>query len=265
MRTPIIAGNWKMNNTVSQGEALVNELKPLVEGASAEVVVCPPFTALHAIGKAVQGSNVKLGGQNLFWQKSGAYTGQISGPMLADVGCEYVILGHSEARGRFGVEEEGMTEEMSQVFGDTDASVNRKAHAAFEFGLTPIVCCGEMLEERKADATDAIIARQIEHGLEGLSADQVSRMVIAYEPVWAIGTGEVCPSEEANRICGLIRSTVESLHNTDVAQAVRIQYGGSVKPDNAAELLGKEQIDGALVGGAALKANDFAAIVNAAR
>ena len=254
-----------MNNTVSQGIELVNALKPLVEGASAEVVICPPFTSLHAVRQALGGSNVRLGAQNLFWQKSGAYTGQISGPMLTDCGCEYVVLGHSEARGRFGVEEEGMTEDLSRVFGDTDASVNRKAHAAFEHGLTPIVCCGELLVERLADATDAIITRQIQHGLQGLSADQVSRMVLAYEPVWAIGTGEVCPSDEANRICGLIRGVVESLYSPEVAQAVRIQYGGSVTGANAAELFAQPEIDGALVGGASLKAQDFAAIVNAAR
>ncbi|MBW3625712.1 MAG: triose-phosphate isomerase [Armatimonadetes bacterium] len=265
MRTPIIAGNWKMNNTVSQGLSLVEELKPLAEGSRAEVVVCPPYTALHPVGEALQGTNIRLGAQNLFWQKSGAYTGQISGPMLKDVGCDYVILGHSESRGRFGVEEEGMTEDLSQVFGDTDASVNRKAHAAFEHGLTPILCCGETLAERQAEATDAIIARQVQQALQGFSADQVRQIVIAYEPVWAIGTGEVCESGEANRVCGHIRSTVESLHGSEAAQAVRIQYGGSVKPDNAAELLGQEHIDGALVGGASLKANDFAAIVNAAR
>jgi triosephosphate isomerase len=253
-----------MNNTVSQGLALLDELKPLVEGAAAEVVVCPPFTALFAVRQALEGSKIGLGGQNLFWAKSGAYTGQISGPMLRDCGSTYVILGHSEARGRFGVEEPGMTEELNRVFGDSDASVNRKAKAAFEHGLIPIVCCGELLAERQAGATDSIITHQIQRGLEGLSADQVSALVIAYEPVWAIGTGEVCASEEADRVCGLIRMTVERLYGSDVAQAIRIQYGGSVKPDNAQELLGKENIDGALVGGASLKAADFAAIVNAA-
>jgi triosephosphate isomerase len=157
-----------------------------------------------------------------------------------------------------------MTEELSEVFGDNDATVNRKARAAFENGLTPILCCGELLAERQADATDAIIARQVKQALDGLSAEQVSSLVVAYEPVWAIGTGEVCASDEANRVCGHIRSTVESVYGADVAGAVRIQYGGSVKPDNAAELLGMEQIDGALVGGASLKAGDFAAIVKAA-
>ena len=157
-----------------------------------------------------------------------------------------------------------MTEELDQVFGDTDASVNRKAKAAFEYGLTPIVCCGELLAERQAGAADSIITHQIQRGLEGLSADQVRAMVIAYEPVWAIGTGEVCASDEADRVCGLIRGTVEQLYGAEVAQSVRIQYGGSVKPDNAEELLGKANIDGALVGGASLKAADFAAIVRAA-
>jgi triosephosphate isomerase len=239
-------------------------LKPLVADASAEVVVCPPYTALYAVGQALQGSKIGLGAQNFFWEKSGAYTGFISGPMLVDCGCQYVILGHSEARGRFGVEESWMGGDLSQVFGDGDESVNRKAKAAFENGLTPIICCGELLVERQADATDVIVSRQIENALADLSADQVKSLVIAYEPVWAIGTGEVCASDEADRVCGVIRSAVKELLGAEVAEAVRIQYGGSVKPDNAAELLGKANIDGALVGGAALKAADFAAIVQAA-
>ncbi len=264
MRRPIIAGNWKMNNTASQGVELVNALKPLVEGSAAEVVVCPPFTALGVVADALQGSEIALGAQNFFWQKSGAYTSQISAPMLLDVGCQYVILGHSETRGRFGVKEAWMNEEINKVFGETDASVNLKAKTAFDYGLIPIVCCGELLAERQADATDAIITRQIEQGLDGFSAEQARTVVIAYEPVWAIGTGEVCASEEADRVCGLIRETVSGMFGEEVAEATRIQYGGSVKADNAVELLGKPNIDGALVGGAALKAADFAAIVKAA-
>jgi triosephosphate isomerase len=253
-----------MNKTVKEGTALAEELKPQVADASAEVVVCPPYTALYAVGQALQGSSIALGAQNFFWEKSGAYTGYVSGPMLTDVGCRYVILGHSEARGRFGVEEEWMKGELSQIFGDTDESVNRKAKAAFENGLIPILCCGELLVERQADATDAIVSRQVENALESLSAEQVKSLVIAYEPVWAIGTGEVCAADEADRVCGVIRGAVKGLLGPEVAEAVRIQYGGSVKPDNAAEIVGKENIDGALVGGASLKASDFSAIVKAA-
>lgn len=264
MRTPIIAGNWKMNKTVQEALDLVSELKGMVADAKAEVVVCPPFTALYAVSKAIEGTSIRLGAQNVFWKKAGAYTGQVSPAMLADLGCAYVIVGHSEARGRFGAAEEGMSEELLSVFGDTDASVNRKALAALEAGITPIICCGELLEERRKGEADEVVARQVRRALEGMDAPTVSRVVIAYEPVWAIGTGEVCEAGEADRICGLIRMVVQELHGEKTAEAIRIQYGGSVKPDNAAELLSKPNIDGALVGGASLKAADFAAIVRAA-
>lgn len=264
MRTPIIAGNWKMNKTVQEALDLVSDLKKLVADAKAEVVVCPPFTALYPVSKLLKGTSIRLGAQNAFWKKSGAYTGQVSPLMLADLGCQYVIVGHSEARGRFGAAEEGMSEELLSVFGDTDASVNRKALAVLEAGMTPIICCGELLDERRRGEADEVVARQVRRALDGMDAETVSGIVIAYEPVWAIGTGEVCEAGEADRICGLIRMVVRDLHGDAAAQAIRIQYGGSVKPDNAAELLSKPNIDGALVGGASLKAQDFAAIVHAA-
>jgi triosephosphate isomerase len=253
-----------MNKTVAEGVALANELKPLVADASCDVAVCPTYAALYSVGQALEGSNVALGAQNFFWEKSGAYTGFISGPMLKDCGCAYVILGHSEARGRFGVKEDWMTDELMTVFGDNDATVNKKAKTAFEQGLIPIVCCGELLSERQAGETDAVVSGQIEAALNGLSEDQVTALVIAYEPVWAIGTGEVCAADEADRVCGVIRETVKKLYGAASSEAVRIQYGGSVKPDNAKDLLSRENIDGALVGGASLKAGDFAAIVKAA-
>jgi len=264
MRRPIIAGNWKMNKTVQEALDLVEKLKGMVSDASAEVVVCPPFTALYPVSQALKGSNIGLGAQGVFWKKSGAYTGQISPVMLADLGCKYVIIGHSEARGRFGVPEEGMTEGLLRVFGDNDESVNRKALAALEVGITPIICCGETLDERRAGWADEIVTVQVRRALEGMTADVVAGLVIAYEPVWAIGTGEVCEAGEADRICGIIRNVVRELHGDSAAEQIRIQYGGSVKPDNAAELLSKPNIDGALVGGASLKAEDFAAIVAAA-
>src|SRR5439155_661126 len=204
------------------------------------------------------------GAQDIFWRPSGAYTGQVCGAMLKDAGCSHVIIGHSETRGRFGVPEEGFTEEVLAHFGESDQTVNLKVKAALADDLIPIVCCGETLAERREGRTDAVIRLQIERGLAGITAEQVAGIIIAYEPVWAIGTGEVCPCDEANRICGLIRETIRHLFGPPTAAAVRIQYGGSVKPDNAPELLRQDQIDGALVGGASLKAADFIAIVQAA-
>jgi triosephosphate isomerase len=227
------------------------------------VVVCPPFTALLAAREAIAGAPLRLGGQNVFWRESGAYTGQVSPGMLRDVGCDCVIIGHSETRGRFGVPEPDMDAETLACFGESDATVNRKVKAALAAGLMPIVCCGELLAERRDGQTDSVVARQIERGLAGLSTGQVAGLVIAYEPVWAIGTGEVCAAEGANRVCGVIRATVRQGWGAETANAVRIQYGGSVKPENAAELLRQPEIDGALVGGASLKAEDFAAIVRA--
>lgn len=254
-----------MNRTASEATALIEALKPLVAAREdVDVVVGPPFTALSAAATALAGSRIALGAQGMFWKESGAYTGQISPGMLLDVGCRFVILGHSESRGRFGVADAEMTPEVLGCFGESDATVNLKVRAALANGLTPVVCCGELLSERQAGRTDTVVAGQIERGLAGIAAEQVATLVLAYEPVWAIGTGEVCGDEEANRVCGHIRSVVRRLFGDGAAESVRIQYGGSVKPDNAAGLLISSEIDGALVGGASLKAEDFAAIIAAA-
>jgi len=265
MRRHVIAGNWKLNKTTAETRALC---KALVEAGvgrlGPEVVVCPPFTSLFAAREVLEGSGIRLGAQDLFWRPSGAYTGQISGAMLKDAGCSHVIIGHSEARGRFGVPEEGFTEEVLAHFGVSDRTVNLKVKAALAEQLMPIVCCGETLAERREGRTDAVIRQQVERGLEGLTTEQIAGIIVAYEPVWAIGTGEVCPSDEANRICGMIRETIRRPYGSHAADNLCIQYGGSVKPDNAAELLPQPEIDGALVGGASLKAPDFIAIVRAA-
>jgi triosephosphate isomerase len=265
MRRPIIAANWKMNKTIAETRELCAALVGDALGhAGPEVVVCPPYTALFAAREALAGSGISLGAQDLFWRPVGAYTSQISAGMLKDAGCSHVIVGHSETRGRFGITEEGFTEEVLAHFGESDRTVNLKTRAALSNDLTPIVCCGELLSERRAGRTDAVVRLQIERGLEGLGSEQVAVLVLAYEPVWAIGTGEVCAGDEANRVCGVIRETVARQFGRRAGESVRVQYGGSVKPDNAVELLHQEQIDGALVGGASLKAADFAAIVSAA-
>ena len=264
MRTPIIAGNWKLNKTIDEATAFVAELRPLVESAyGVEVLLCPVFTALAATVKAAEGSEIGVGAQDIFWKVSGAYTGEVSAPLLHDAGATYVIVGHSERRCRFGVPEPELEGDAGRVFGDNDTTVNKKTLAAIEHGLTPIICVGETLAERKAGQTDATVQAQTRAALQGV--DDEDDIVFAYEPVWAIGTGETCEAEEANRVCGVIRATVAEVLGDSAAMRVRVQYGGSVKPDNAADLLGREHIDGALVGGASLKADSFAAIVQAAR
>lgn len=264
MRQQIIAGNWKMNGTRPEAESLVRDLLPRLERNDVQVVLCPPFTALATVQTLLAGTNIALGAQNVFWKEKGAYTGQISPPMLWDVGCRYVIVGHSEPRGRFGVAEPDFSAGILAYFGDNDETVNRKLRAALSAGLTPICCVGETLQERQEGCTDTVVTGQTEAALRGVTAEQAAGLVFAYEPVWAIGTGEVCDAPEADRVCGVVRQTVGHLFGESVAEAVRIQYGGSVKPDNAAELLAQPNIDGALVGGASLKAADFAAIVAAA-
>ena len=264
MRTPFIAGNWKLNKTIAETSAFFGELSPLLENTNGvDIAIFPPFTALSEARQTAPVS-ISIGAQDLYWKLSGAYTGEVSAPLLVDAGASYVLVGHSERRGRFGVSEPDLEGQAGNVFGDSDASVNLKTKAALEGGLRPIVCVGELLLERQNGHTDAVIENQITLALDGLSAEQVSGLTLAYEPVWAIGTGETCDATEANRVCGVIRATVASGFGTAVGEAVRIQYGGSVKPDNAAELLGMEHIDGALVGGASLKAEAFAAIVRAA-
>jgi len=247
MRRPIIAGNWKMHNTGAQGVALVTELAKLTADANnVDIVVCPTFTALGTVANALAGTNIHLGAQNMHWEKKGAFTGEITAEMLGDVCCEYVLVGHSERR---------------QYFAETDATVNKKVKAALAAHLIPIMCVGESLEEREAGTTETLVGRQVRLGLEGLTAEQVATIVIAYEPIWAIGTGRMATSDQANDVCAFIRLTVAELFGQGTANKTRIQYGGSVKADNIAELMGKSDIDGALVGGAALDAVGFSKIV----
>ena len=266
MRKPIIAGNWKLNKTLAETREFIETFKPLVdEATTVEIVLCPVFTALSTAQSALEGSSIGLAAQDIYWKDSGAYTGEVSAPLLKDAGATYVLLGHSERRGRFGVPEPDLEGQAGNVFGDSDASVAKKLVAALNHGLVPIVCVGETLQERQNGHTDAVVENQTATALEGLDAAQIGTIVLAYEPVWAIGTGETCDAAEANRVCGVIRATVAAKFGTGLGEAVRIQYGGSVKPDNAKELLSMEHIDGALVGGASLKADSFAAIVNAAK
>ncbi|MFZ5924701.1 MAG: triose-phosphate isomerase [Bacillota bacterium] len=247
MRRRIIAGNWKMYKTVDEAVALVEELKGMVAGVGeVEVVVCPPFTALDAVREALRGSNLELGAQNMHWEEEGAFTGEVSPLMLKNLGCMYVILGHSERR---------------TYFGETDESVNRKVKSAVLNGLLPIICVGETLEERDAGKTEEVVVRQTKAALAGVKTNGAERIVIAYEPVWAIGTGRSATADEANRVIRIIRQTVAEVFNERIAQEMRIQYGGSVKPQNIADFLGQPEIDGALVGGASLDAAAFAAIV----
>lgn len=242
-RRPVIAGNWKMNKNVEETKALITELLPLVKDAEAETVFCPPFIDLPAAVELAKGSNVGIGAQNMFYEEKGAYTGEVSGEMLKDLGVEYVILGHSERR---------------QYFGETDEGVNKKAIKALSLGLIPIVCCGETLEERESGNAEKVVVDEIKNGLKDI--DDVTKVIVAYEPIWAIGTGKTASKEEADEACGWVRKTIEAMYGKDVAEATRVQYGGSVKPANVAELMAMENIDGALVGGASLTA-DFSKIV----
>lgn len=250
MRKPIIAGNWKMYKTPTEAAALVRELIPLVKDAKAEVVVAPPFTALDRVAGLIKSTNIALGAQNVYWEKEGAFTAEIAPGMLVDLDVAYAIVGHSERR---------------QYFGETDATVNKRALAALAAGLKPIVCVGETLAQRESGETAKVVEAQVRGGLASFTADQMNSSVIAYEPVWAIGTGKVASTEQAQEVHAIIRRLLGSMFGAEVAAGVRIQYGGSVKPDNAATLLSQPDIDGALVGGAALKADSFAAIVNAAK
>ena len=257
-----MAGNWKMNKTLPEARELAQAVVDRVGAVSdVDMILCPPFVALEAVGGIIEGSNVELGGQNCYWKESGAYTGEVAPPMLVSVGCKYVILGHSERRGRFGVPEPDMTDELRRLFGDGDESVNVKAKLAIAAGLTPIICCGETLEERQAGTTDLVVREQVAAALEGLTAEQVASLVIAYEPVWAIGTGETCQDDEANRVIGLIRFAVAELFDTDSATSMRILYGGSVKPGNVKGIMEQMEIDGGLVGGASLEADSFCQLV----
>ena len=246
-RKPIIAGNWKMNNTIAAGVKLIDELKPLVQGVTeVEVVACPTATALAAVAEAAKGSNIKVGAQNVHWEKSGAYTGEISTEMLNEIGVSYVVLGHSERR---------------DYFGETDEGVNKRAKAAYAAGITPIICCGESLEIRESGGYIEHVVKQIKAALDGFKAEEVAELVIAYEPIWAIGTGKTATFEQAEEVCKAIREAVAAKFNQDAADKIRIQYGGSVKPSTIKDLMAQPNVDGALVGGASLKAEDFSQIV----
>ena len=247
MRTPLIAGNWKMNLLIGDAVKLVNDLKPLVAGVKgAETVVCPVFTALHAVGQALKGSNIAMGGQNCYVKESGAFTGEISPQMLLDAGCAWTIIGHSERR---------------QYFNETGQFLNQKLKFALVSGLKVMFCVGETLDERENGKMDEVLTRQVLDGLAGLSDPDFSRTAIAYEPVWAIGTGVTASPQQAQDAHALIRGLVRKQFGETIASRVRIQYGGSVKADNAAELMAKPDVDGALVGGASLKPQSFADIV----
>ncbi|WP_164002404.1 triose-phosphate isomerase [Pyxidicoccus caerfyrddinensis] len=250
-RRKIVAGNWKMNKTVPEALGLVRELRSMVAplGDAVEVVLAPPFVALQPLHVALEGAPLQLAAQNCHWESSGAFTGEVSAPMLAELGCAYVIVGHSERR---------------QFFGETDEMVNKRARAVRAAGMTPIICVGETLAEREANRTLEVVERQVRGALSGFDAKDVGTFVLAYEPVWAIGTGRTATSAQAQEVHAAIRGLLGRLYDGETAGRVRIQYGGSVKPDNAAELLGQPDVDGALVGGASLKAGDFAAIVKAA-
>ena len=266
MRTPLIAGNWKLNKNSSEAQAFIEQLKPLIADAKGvQVLVCPVALSIEAAVAAAQGSNILIGAQNTYWKDSGAYTGELSPSLLQAAGVSHVLVGHSERRGRFGVPEPDLEGDAGKVFGDTDASVNLKVLALLRVGLAPIICIGETLAERQAGQTDSIVAAQVKAAVQGVEDAALGGLIFAYEPVWAIGTGETCAPDEANRVCGLVRQAVREIGGEAAAQAVRVQYGGSVKADNARELLGQEHIDGALVGGASLKAETFAPIVLAAQ
>ena len=251
MNIPIIAGNWKLNKTPHEAIILVSELKrEIVDVEGVDIVLCPPFTALADVADTLTDTNIDLGAQNIFWEDAGAFTGEISGPMLKDLGVTYVIIGHSERR---------------QYFHETNETVNKRLRAALKHGLTPIVCVGENLAQRESNKTFDVIKDHCEGSLSGLSAEEMKKVVLAYEPVWAIGTGKTATPQQAQEVHVFIRQLLKKMFGQDVASSIRIQYGGSVTPDNIVALMTQADIDGALVGGASLKAASFAAIVKSAK
>ena len=251
MRKTVIAGNWKMNNDLKESEKLIVELKNLLqnEKLNCDVIVCPSFTSLSEASKLVKGTVIKLGAQNMHFEDNGAFTGEVSASMLRSAGCEYVILGHSERR---------------HIFGESDEVINKKIKKALAAGLKPIFCIGELLEERENGTTNDVVKRQVLKGLDGISADDMKNIIVAYEPVWAIGTGKTASPAQAQEVHEFIRDLIEIDYSLEVANDLVIQYGGSVKPDNAKELLSQKDIDGALVGGACLKADSFLGIIKGA-
>ena len=246
MRKPIIAGNWKMNKTIAETIEFINEIKDKLNDDKVEALICAPFTVLKDLKDATKGTNIKVGAQNMHYAENGAFTGEVSAPMLKELGMDYVIIGHSERR---------------QYFNETNESCNKKVLKALEVGINPILCCGETLEQREANETKNICKVQVEEALKDVDVDDISKVVIAYEPIWAIGTGKTATSEDANDVISYIREVVAGLYK-DKANEVRIQYGGSVKPQNVAEIMAQSDIDGALVGGASLAANDYIQLVN---
>lgn len=245
-RKAIIAGNWKMNKTATEAAALIDALIPAVKDAGCEVVICVPFTDLVTAVAKTKGTNIHVGAENVHFEKSGAFTGEISADMLTDLGVEYVVVGHSERR---------------QYFAETDETVNKRAKAALAGGLKPIICVGESLTQREQGVTEELIRMQVKIALNGVTADELKNVVIAYEPIWAIGTGKTATAEDAQEVCGAIRETLKEMFGEELANGIRVLYGGSAKPGNIAELVAKPDVDGALVGGASLKAADFASMV----
>ena len=246
MRKPIMAGNWKMNKTIAETIEFINEIKDKLNDDKVEALICAPFTVLKDLKDATKGTNIKVGAQNMHYAENGAFTGEVSATMLKEIGMDYVIIGHSERR---------------QYFNETNESCNKKVLKALEVGINPILCCGETLEQREANETKNICKVQVEEALKDVDVNDISKVVIAYEPIWAIGTGKTATSEDANDVISYIREVVAGLYK-DKANEVRIQYGGSVKPQNVAEIMAQSDIDGALVGGASLAANDYIQLVN---
>ncbi|MGO1818469.1 MAG: triose-phosphate isomerase [Senegalia sp. (in: firmicutes)] len=246
MRRPIIAGNWKMNKTISEGVDFVKEIKHLGDNTDVEVVVCVPFVSLLSVKKELEASNIKLGAQNIHFEENGAYTGEISPLMLKEIGVDYAIIGHSERR---------------EYFNETNETVNKKVKSSLAHDIKPIVCVGETLEEREDNSAKEKIKTQITKGLEGISKDDMKNIVLAYEPIWAIGTGKTASSEDANEMISYIRNLIRDKYDEEISEEVRIQYGGSVKPNNVTEIMNEPDIDGALVGGASLKKDDFTELV----
>ncbi len=247
MRKPIIAGNWKMHKTMNEALKLANDIKDEANKTDIEIVICCPFTVISEVKRAIEGTKVKLGAQNMHWEEEGAFTGEISANMLKDLGVDYVIIGHSERR---------------RYFNETDEIVNKKVIKAIEKGLKPIICVGETLDEREKNKTFDIVKRQTLVALENIGKDEMINVVIAYEPIWAIGTGKTASSQDANEVIAYIRSLLQNKYDSEISEEVRIQYGGSVKPSNATEIMNEADIDGALVGGASLNAGEFLEIVN---
>lgn len=249
LRKAVIAGNWKMNKNRIEAKTLIEEIKPIAKDSTCDVVICVPFTNLETAVELTKGTNVKVGAENCHFEKSGAFTGEISADMLKEVGVDYVIIGHSERR---------------QYFAETDETVNKRTKAALEAGLQVILCVGEMLDEREKNITEEIVAMQTKVALMGVSAADMKNIIIAYEPVWAIGTGKTATSQQANEVCAFIRQTVEKMFDKEIADALTVQYGGSMNAKNCAELLAQPDVDGGLIGGASLNASDFAVLLNAA-